>query len=80
MVCVLQAERELHAQRLCWLRVESVHRVLREIVQENRFSKASSALTAEDKVPTSTSETAAVYLNEYRADVTLLFQQKHELI
>ncbi|KTG31451.1 hypothetical protein cypCar_00031180 [Cyprinus carpio] len=45
----LSAERELHAQRLCWLRAESVHRVLREIVQENRFSKASSALTAEDK-------------------------------
>ncbi|XP_016339955.1 HAUS augmin-like complex subunit 4 isoform X2 [Sinocyclocheilus anshuiensis] len=44
-----KAERELHTQRLCWLRVESVNRVLREIVQENRFSKASSALTAEDK-------------------------------
>ncbi|XP_058632064.1 HAUS augmin-like complex subunit 4 [Onychostoma macrolepis] len=44
-----RAEHELHAQRLSWLRVESVHRVLREIVQETRFSKASSALTAEDK-------------------------------
>ncbi|XP_059404999.1 HAUS augmin-like complex subunit 4 [Carassius carassius] len=44
-----KAERELHAQRLCWLRVESLHRVLREMVQENRFSKASSALTVEDK-------------------------------
>ncbi|KAL1273557.1 hypothetical protein QQF64_026371 [Cirrhinus molitorella] len=44
-----KAERELHAQRLGWLRVESIYRVLREIIQENRFSKASSALSAEDK-------------------------------
>ncbi|KAK9975424.1 hypothetical protein ABG768_023466 [Culter alburnus] len=44
-----KAERELHSQRLSWLRVESVHRVLREIVQDNRFSKVSSAQTAEDK-------------------------------
>ncbi|RXN23658.1 HAUS augmin-like complex subunit 4 [Labeo rohita] len=44
-----KAERELHTQRLGWLRLESVHRVLREIIQENRFSKASSTLTAEDK-------------------------------
>ncbi|KAK7163873.1 hypothetical protein R3I94_002552 [Phoxinus phoxinus] len=42
-----KAERELHSQRLSWLRVECVDRVLREIVQENRFSKASQ--TAEDK-------------------------------
>lgn len=35
-----KAERELHSQRLSWLRVECVDRVLREIVQENRFSKA----------------------------------------
>lgn len=52
LTCVLQAERELHTQRLGWLRLESVHRVLREIIQENRFSKASSTLTAEDKVLT----------------------------
>ncbi|XP_067296462.1 HAUS augmin-like complex subunit 4 [Pseudorasbora parva] len=44
-----KAERELRSQRLGWLRVESVHRVLREIVQENRFSKGSSADAAEDK-------------------------------
>lgn len=66
-----QAERELHSQRLSWLRVESVHRVLREIVQDNRFSKVSSAQTAEDKVPTST---AFVLLNQYK----LLFQHNHE--
>ncbi|XP_051541144.1 HAUS augmin-like complex subunit 4 [Myxocyprinus asiaticus] len=41
-----KAERELHTQRLGWLRVESLHRVLQEIVQEHRFSKDSSA---EDK-------------------------------
>ncbi len=34
MVCVLQADREPHAKRLSWLRVESVHQVLREIVLE----------------------------------------------
>ncbi|XDV21557.1 hypothetical protein PO909_026640, partial [Leuciscus waleckii] len=44
-----KAERELHSQRLSWLRVECVDRVLREIIQENRFSKGSSSQTAEDK-------------------------------
>ncbi|XP_051981465.1 HAUS augmin-like complex subunit 4 isoform X3 [Xyrauchen texanus] len=38
-----KAERELHTQRLGWLRVESLHRVLQEIVQEHRFSKDSNA-------------------------------------
>ncbi|XP_077078872.1 HAUS augmin-like complex subunit 4 isoform X2 [Siphateles boraxobius] len=40
-----KAERELHSQRLSWLREECVDRVLREIVQENRFSSH----TAEDR-------------------------------
>lgn len=42
-----KAERELHTQRLSWLRVESIHRLLREIIQENHFSKASSAQTGD---------------------------------
>ncbi|XP_043094386.1 HAUS augmin-like complex subunit 4 [Puntigrus tetrazona] len=44
-----KAERDLHAQRLSWLRVENLLRVLQEIVQEKRFSKASADLTEEDK-------------------------------
>ncbi|KAG1931681.1 HAUS augmin-like complex subunit 4 [Pimephales promelas] len=44
-----KAECELRSQRLSWLREECVNRVLREIVQEIRFTKASSSQTAEDK-------------------------------
>ncbi|XP_056601828.1 HAUS augmin-like complex subunit 4 isoform X2 [Triplophysa dalaica] len=44
-----KAERELHTQRLGWLRVESVHRVLQEILQENHFSRTSSTSADEEK-------------------------------
>lgn len=33
----MQAEKELRAQKLGWLRLESVHRILQEMVLEYRF-------------------------------------------
>ncbi|XP_065106139.1 HAUS augmin-like complex subunit 4 [Paramisgurnus dabryanus] len=44
-----KAEREVHTQRLGWLHVESVYRVLQEILQENRFSRNSSTPPEEEK-------------------------------
>ncbi|XP_057212064.1 HAUS augmin-like complex subunit 4 [Triplophysa rosa] len=44
-----KAEREVHTQRLGWLRVEGVHRLLQEILQEKRFSTTSSTSAAEEK-------------------------------
>lgn len=33
----MQAEKELRVQKLGWLRLESVHRILQEMVQEHHF-------------------------------------------
>ncbi|TSL28287.1 HAUS augmin-like complex subunit 4 [Bagarius yarrelli] len=44
-----KAEKELRSQKLAWLRLESLHRILQEMVQEHRFSQHhTAAAPAED--------------------------------
>lgn len=47
----MQAEKGLRSQRLGWLHLESMHRILQEIVQEHGFREHhSTAAPAEDTV------------------------------
>ncbi|XP_066517920.1 HAUS augmin-like complex subunit 4 [Hoplias malabaricus] len=45
-----KADKELRSQKLCWMHLESLHRLLQEMVQEHRCSQQhSTASAAEDK-------------------------------